>query len=65
MVGTGKSSMFRDSSDSLTPDNGVVACVEETRSPKRLKRESHPGAAPSPSANWMRGGKTRGRDEAE
>ena len=65
MMGSGKSPMFRDSSDSITLDNGVVPWVEETQSPKRLKRESHPRAAPFPSVNSLRGGKTRGRDEVE
>jgi len=65
MMGTGKSPILRDSSDSLTPDNGVVSRVDETRSPKRLKSESHPGATPSPSEKSLRGGKTRGRDEVE
>jgi len=64
MIGLGKFPTCRDSSDSATLDNGVVPCVEETQFPKRLKKDSHPRAAPSPSINFLRGAKTRGRNEA-
>ena len=65
MMGSGNSAMSRVRSDFLTLDNGVAPCAEETRSPKRLKRESHPCDAPYPIVSLMRGGKARGGDEAE
>ena len=64
IMGLGTSRMSRDSNDSFTLDNGVVFRETETPSSKRPNRESHP-LAPSPSINSVRGGKTRGKDEAE
>ena len=64
IVGFDRFSMYRDCRDLFILDNGVKPCVETPRS-KRLNREIHPHAAPAPSVKCARGGKARGKDEAE
>ena len=64
-MGQEKSSMFSDVKESFTLDSGVIPCMVEALPSKCPSKKSHPRAAPSPSVNSVRGGKTRGRDEVE
>ena len=56
--------MHRCFNDSFTLDNGVAPCVVEISISKRSSNKSHPRAAPSPSVNSLRGGKTRDKEQA-
>ena len=56
---------FREFNDSFILDNGVTPRAVETLSSKRLNKESHPCAAPSPSVNSVIGGVVRGGEGVE
>ena len=64
MTRLGRSLMHRCFNDSFTLDNGVSPCVVEISVSKRSSNESHPHPAPSQIVNPLRGGKTRGKEQA-